>query len=804
MAHDKRTRQKLDAELAVLLKKGRLQRAALVLRTILEKDQDDDRLFIKLAEVSQKLGDEDGVRAAFRSAAIAAEKKGFYLRAMASLRQLARYLEPQERPWSELADLALRLGLVGDALGFLDEGIRAWEAVGDRPAMLKANRRAHELAPDDVHRTLRLSLELRAGGRRDEALSLLTAEATRHRAAGRPEAWLHLASELSSLSPTDRGLACEVSAAYLDRGEPRQALKRLQSLLRERAQHVESLRLLVRTFEALGQPSKRLAALRELARTVASRGREAEARLLWREIQQAAPDDAEARRALGMGPALQAVAPAPRPTLDPPAPSRPSAAPNAQASAQPPVSPAAGPPLQPRAPAAFEPLPFHDFAVPGEPPPRIVPAPEQDEEELVDLTGDGVEVESEDEPALVAPLAAQVTPAAPVLVPPLLVERSTPPPPMQFIATPPPGSPFLAPVDLSLLELDPEPPAPGALPEGFEDDLAHADFLVVHRFVDEARELLATLEEASPGHAGVAALSARLASGPELVRPHPSATIASSPSPEVDLTPLPRELPADEAQLTPSPGDLSAAGFALTPLPGDLKAAGFALTPLPVERPGARMQLTPRPGDLDASWPLLTPPPFDDAAEEHRPAAAPDAEEVHDADTLGAVELIPASEVLARFQEQVALAVAPDDAATHYDLGIAYREMGLVTEALAEFEIALPSAVGARAIDCLVGVALCEAARGDLPRATRVLKRALAHEALTPPAAAAVLYELGLLREQAGDAPGAAWAFDASERSQPRFRDAAARARGLRPAALPSPPPGAGPGPAPGPAPAGA
>jgi hypothetical protein len=103
-----------------------------------------------------------------------------------------------------------------------------------------------------------------------------------------------------------------------------------------------------------------------------------------------------------------------------------------------------------------------------------------------------------------------------------------------------------------------------------------------------------------------------------------------------------------------------------------------------------------------------------------------------------------------------------------------------------------------------VGVALCEAARGDLPRATRVLKRALAHEALTPSAAAAVLYELGLLREQAGDASGAAWAFDASERSQPRFRDAAARAGRHRAAAVPPSAPGTGPGPAPGPAPAGA
>jgi len=60
--------------------------------------------------------------------------------------------------------------------------------------------------------------------------------------------------------------------------------------------------------------------------------------------------------------------------------------------------------------------------------------------------------------------------------------------------------------------------------------------------------------------------------------------------------------------------------------------------------------------------------------------------------------------------------------------------------------------------------------------AARTLKRALAHEALTPASAAAVLYELGGVRQASGDAAGAAWAFAAADRSQPGFRDAVARA----------------------------
>jgi tetratricopeptide (TPR) repeat protein len=262
--------------------------------------------------------------------------------------------------------------------------------------------------------------------------------------------------------------------------------------------------------------------------------------------------------------------------------------------------------------------------------------------------------------------------------------------------------------DFTLLELEPEAPleapaAARATHADLEDDLAHADFLVVHRFAHEARALLDDLEAAHPGHPGVTSLRARLDAGPERIRAH---------------------TPAPAAQATPA------------------------------------LQ-------------LATPPPS--------PAAPPAGLEVHDTDLLGAVELVSAEEVLARFQEQVALAVSPGDAATHYDLGIAYREMGLVTEALAEFEQALGAATGPRAVDCLVAVSLCQSARGEHAKASRTLKRALAHPAITRAGAAAVLYELGAIRERAGDATGAASAYRAADRSQPHFRDAAARAERLQP-----------------------
>jgi tetratricopeptide (TPR) repeat protein len=49
------------------------------------------------------------------------------------------------------------------------------------------------------------------------------------------------------------------------------------------------------------------------------------------------------------------------------------------------------------------------------------------------------------------------------------------------------------------------------------------------------------------------------------------------------------------------------------------------------------------------------------------------------------------AEVIKEFRDGIEENVSPEDFNTHFDLGIAYREMGLMREALAEFELVLVS-----------------------------------------------------------------------------------------------------------------
>jgi tetratricopeptide (TPR) repeat protein len=75
---------------------------------------------------------------------------------------------------------------------------------------------------------------------------------------------------------------------------------------------------------------------------------------------------------------------------------------------------------------------------------------------------------------------------------------------------------------------------------------------------------------------------------------------------------------------------------------------------------------------------------------------------------------IAAEDVFAEFKKGVSKVVKPEDVDTHYDLGIAYKEMGLFNDAIGEFEQAMKGAVGKpREVDCHQMVATCKQLQND-------------------------------------------------------------------------------------------
>ena len=103
------------------------------------------------------------------------------------------------------------------------------------------------------------------------------------------------------------------------------------------------------------------------------------------------------------------------------------------------------------------------------------------------------------------------------------------------------------------------------------------------------------------------------------------------------------------------------------------------------------------------------------------------------------------ADMLRKFKQGVAENVEADDYQSHYDLGIAYKEMGLVDEAIYEFQRALGGTQNRVATYEALGD--CFLDKNQFTLATSILSRALAEQGTSEDQLVGVLYLLGCAAE---------------------------------------------------------
>ena len=163
------------------------------------------------------------------------------------------------------------------------------------------------------------------------------------------------------------------------------------------------------------------------------------------------------------------------------------------------------------------------------------------------------------------------------------------------------------------------------------------------------------------------------------------------------------------------------------------------------------------------------------------------ASEILDEGTLEAVEgsgafaepdRFPLEEDFSENKTGVRSQVDPDDGESHYNLGIAYKEMGLLDDAVAEFDNAMRNP--SRRIDCLTLKGMCLADKGEFPLAEETFQVGLGEENLRDSERISLLYELGLLYEGWGRPEQALERFQQVADVDPFFRKAGENVQRLR------------------------
>ncbi|HET7503463.1 MAG TPA: tetratricopeptide repeat protein [Kofleriaceae bacterium] len=117
------------------------------------------------------------------------------------------------------------------------------------------------------------------------------------------------------------------------------------------------------------------------------------------------------------------------------------------------------------------------------------------------------------------------------------------------------------------------------------------------------------------------------------------------------------------------------------------------------------------------------------------------------------------------------------DCDTHYDLGLAYKEMTLLDDAIKSFEKALRAP--GREVQCRVMIGMCLREMGNPSEAIQQFKQGL-HAEPTERERQSLYYEIGITYEAIGDDAEALYYFEMVMKRDPGFADAAARAERMR------------------------
>lgn len=139
---------------------------------------------------------------------------------------------------------------------------------------------------------------------------------------------------------------------------------------------------------------------------------------------------------------------------------------------------------------------------------------------------------------------------------------------------------------------------------------------------------------------------------------------------------------------------------------------------------------------------------------------------------------VDVEEVFEKFKAGVAEQIDVDDAQSHYDLGVAYKEMGLIDDALREFEVSARDVK--RVVVCQSMIGMIHIERGNLNEAIDAFVRGLQSPERTKDQEAALSYEIGAAYEVKRVTRQALEYFQRTVRLIPSYRDAQERIRRLQ------------------------
>lgn len=289
------------------LGKGNYDKAIAELRKIVREDPDDVRTWLKIGDLYTRKGSKNEAITTYSRVATTYGQQGFFLKAVAVYKQILK-LDPTRLDIQiGLGEMYEMLHLVSDALATYEHVAQSYARAGQIDKALDTLLKMTALDPENIPVRIKAAEALSKAGRTKEAADEFEAGAALLKAQGRMDDYIKVAERLLFHRADDLEKARELSLIYLERGDPKRALSKLQLCFKSDPKDIATLELLAEAFHQLGQLPKTISVYKEVARIHHEANRAEERATILRKILELDPGDREARQALaqyaGGGPA---------------------------------------------------------------------------------------------------------------------------------------------------------------------------------------------------------------------------------------------------------------------------------------------------------------------------------------------------------------------------------------------------------------------------------------------------------------------------------------------------------------------
>jgi tetratricopeptide (TPR) repeat protein len=246
------------------LERGQLDKALAEYAKVVQDDPKDTRTWLKMAELHAKRGAADQATEIYLKTGELYTEQGFFQKAVAVYKNVLKLSPSFVQGHVKLAEVFKRLGLVSDAVHQYELAAFAYQKTARPIEALGALRAIVELTPDNVVSRIKLAELASQAGATEEAIQEFARAADQLKVQGRYEEYTRVAERLLFHQPDNLVVARELAEAYIDRNNARLALAKLQACLKAEPRAPENVSLLARAFEQLDVP-KAVSVLRELA-----------------------------------------------------------------------------------------------------------------------------------------------------------------------------------------------------------------------------------------------------------------------------------------------------------------------------------------------------------------------------------------------------------------------------------------------------------------------------------------------------------------------------------------------------------